>query len=578
LQLGLTAATLMMLFAVLALVIATYATANAARSAFEAGYVLSDLANVQRGVYRLEIMTERVVRRPTDDRRLLKSEAQMLQGQVRRIHEKTASNPSIQQGLARLDNILSEYLLHIQALEDAEDLVAMPAIEQKLISAVVRLEREAENLYDQEEARFFGRIRRVLNRQGTSQAVLLVTCTLLLFFGVMLALSLRRSVSQEFERAYTMLEALYGADEELHRHLRTEAVFQALVDVVVEVFGADKSSLLLWDDQREMLTCVAARGYNPVTVQAMQHTVDDGLIGLAARTGRPVVVEDTYKEPKALKRIIIPENIRAVMHMPIQVADKLYGMLTVCFTHPRSFDADDLRLVHALSHRAASAIENARLYEQVEQAATAEERQRLARELHDAVTQTLFSASLIADVLPRIWERSAEQGMMRLAELRELTRGALAEMRTLLLELRPSALMDAELPDLLHQLAEATNGRARLPVYVVAEGEPHCVIPPDVKVAIYRVAQEALNNVVKHSQATQATVTLSCEPGQVRLTVQDDGRGFDPAQVPANHLGLGIMHDRAGAIGAQVTIHSNLGEGSCVEMVWQPPKGAGAGA
>ncbi len=108
--------------------------------------------------------------------------------------------------------------------------------------------------------------------------------------------------------------------------------------------------------------------------------------------------------------------------------------------------------------------------QQLQEKAAMEERSRLARDLHDAVSQTLFSASLIADVLPRLWEKNKEEGLKRLEEVRQLTRGSLAEMRTLLFELRPAALADAELGDLLRQLAEAVNGRARLPVTVEIGG------------------------------------------------------------------------------------------------------------
>ena len=142
--------------------------------------------------------------------------------------------------------------------------------------------------------------------------------------------------------------------------------------------------------------------------------------------------------------------------------------------------------------------------EEREKAAIAE-RTRLARDLHDAVSQTLFSASLIAEVLPRIWEKNQPEGKKRLEEIRQLTRGALAEMRTLLLELRPAALADTDLGDLLHQLGESITGRARVPVDVTVNGECH-VLTTEVKVALYRIAQEALNNVAKHSGAKRARV------------------------------------------------------------------------
>lgn len=201
-----------------------------------------------------------------------------------------------------------------------------------------------------------------------------------------------------------------------------------------------------------------------------------------------------------------------------------------------------------------------------ESAATAE-RSRLARDLHDAVSQTLFSASLIAEVLPRLWEKDLNAGRKRLGEVRELTRGALAEMRTLLFELRPAALADAELGDLLRQLAESITGRARVPVSVQVEG--YCSLSPEIKVGLYRIAQEALNNVAKHSGASSATVILRCQAGRTELCIRDNGKGFDLSNVPAESLGLGIMRERAKAIGASLNLSSKMNEGTEVTAVWQ---------
>lgn len=196
------------------------------------------------------------------------------------------------------------------------------------------------------------------------------------------------------------------------------------------------------------------------------------------------------------------------------------------------------------------------------------ERNRLARELHDAVSQTLFSATIIADVLPRLWERDEEVGRERLEELRELTRGALAEMRTLLNELRPSALVQTDFDDLLRQLSEAVIARARLPVELRIEGEFDP--PPDVKIALYRIAQEALNNVVKHAYTSHASIVLNANSQGAELRISDDGRGFDPAAVSSEHLGLDIMRERAEAIGAQLTIDAQPGEGTTITAVWHP--------
>lgn len=192
--------------------------------------------------------------------------------------------------------------------------------------------------------------------------------------------------------------------------------------------------------------------------------------------------------------------------------------------------------------------------------ATAEERNRLARDLHDAVSQTLFSASLIAEVLPRIWERQPDEGHKRLEEVRQLTRGALAEMRTLLLELRPASLVEAELGDLLHQLGESITGRSRVPVSVTVEGQ--CALSTEAKVALYRIAQEALNNVAKHAGASQAKVSLQCQSGKVILRISDNGKGFDMATRSPDSLGLGIMQERARGIGASLNVESKIGRGT----------------
>jgi signal transduction histidine kinase/ligand-binding sensor domain-containing protein len=215
----------------------------------------------------------------------------------------------------------------------------------------------------------------------------------------------------------------------------------------------------------------------------------------------------------------------------------------------------------ALAHKAA---------EEAARDAVIAERTRLARDLHDAVTQTLFSASLIAEVLPDLYSIDPQEGKESTEELRQLTRGALAEMRTLLLELRPAAVMQARLDDLVRQLIEAIVGRTRLPVQYDADGQRP--LPDDVKVALYRIAQEALNNVVKYARPKQVTVDLRQHPLGVRLTVADDGVGFDPAAVGAGHLGQKIMRERAEAIGARISVHSKPGEGTVVTVIWLDPE------
>jgi signal transduction histidine kinase len=178
----------------------------------------------------------------------------------------------------------------------------------------------------------------------------------------------------------------------------------------------------------------------------------------------------------------------------------------------------------------------------------------------------LFSASLTAEVLPELWEMDVEEAQRSTEELRQLTRGALAEMRTLLLELRPATLTQTRLSDLIKQLCEAFIGRSRLPITLKIEGD--CKLPPEVQVACYRIAQESLNNVFKYARATEVNVDLFVSPAYVRFKVCDNGIGFDMSATKPTSLGLRIMRERAEAIGADFHISSSPSSGTCVEVKW----------
>jgi len=209
--------------------------------------------------------------------------------------------------------------------------------------------------------------------------------------------------------------------------------------------------------------------------------------------------------------------------------------------------------------------EDAQTARAVEDAIVAE-RNRLARELHDAVTQTLFAASLIAEVLPDLWDMDEAEARKATDELRQLSRGALAEMRSLLFELRPAALSQTRLCDLLRQLSEAVMGRKCLPISLNMVGD--CEIPCEVKVEMYRIAQESLNNVVKYARATRVEINVRLEASQVHMEIKDDGVGFDPACVKPTSLGLRIMCERAEAIHAQLQVASQPGLGTTVSLDW----------
>jgi two-component system nitrate/nitrite sensor histidine kinase NarX len=206
------------------------------------------------------------------------------------------------------------------------------------------------------------------------------------------------------------------------------------------------------------------------------------------------------------------------------------------------------------------------LYKQAQEVAALNERQRLARDLHDAVSQSLFSASIIAESLPRLWEQNPNKVFPNLLQLHQLIKSAAAEMRILLWELRPANLIGTGLDKLLEQLVDAVQSRRKMAIRCTVEGIKR--LPDDVHIAFYRIVQEALNNIVKHSQATEAIIYLSNEEGQTILRISDNGQGFS-VEGPSTGLGLGTMRERAQIIGASLEIISRHEQGTEISVMWK---------
>jgi signal transduction histidine kinase len=220
-----------------------------------------------------------------------------------------------------------------------------------------------------------------------------------------------------------------------------------------------------------------------------------------------------------------------------------------------------------LAQQTAQALKRALLSERTQEMAAVQERQRLAQDLHDSVSQALFSATTIAQAVPMMWERDPEKAMEQLANVVKINRAAMSEMRILLLELRPQAILKAPLTDLLRHLIDAAKGRKVISADLDSEGAIGA-LPPDVHVALYRIGQESVNNILKHSGATRFDIRLQYQSNQLTLEVEDNGQGFDTSQTRSG-MGLGNLQERADDIGARLTIRSSPGQGTRVQVVWQ---------
>jgi PAS domain S-box-containing protein len=394
---------------------------------------------------------------------------------------------------------------------------------------------------------------------------------------------------QEADRRRRIAESLADVLAALNSNQPLDQVLDFIALQARHLLDSHAVAIYRQQDTAGTLALQAAKGLPAGCIAGTDTPPGLGALRQAVGARQPVLVPDAADSlPDGAPSAQYPEELvteatgsvfcRALLAMPILVQDEVYGGMLLYYAEARSFSGDELELAAVFGDQVALAIENARLREQVEQAAATAERSRLARDLHDSVTQALFSASLVAEVLPKVWQRDPEEAQQGLEELRHLTRGALAEMRTLLLELRPSALLETRLDDLLRQLTEAITSRAQL--LATLHIEPSPLLPPDVHVTFYRVTQEALHNAVKHAGANHVTVSLQASPppvshrtddwlGQIELRVIDDGQGFDPGQRDPHHLGLGIMHERAANVGARLAIESQPSQGTQVILIWQ---------
>lgn len=386
----------------------------------------------------------------------------------------------------------------------------------------------------------------------------------------------------ELERRRQVADGLGAVLAEINSHASPEAILGKIVTQAVEILGAHAGAICQLSNEDNVLT--VQQCYNlAITRDALQIIAEaiDTPINRVVKTGETVItsvdsVNNLYStDERSLSSVqawLLAHQYRAMLTAPLLIREEAYGTLVLFYAQDTTITQEEIDLMNTFCAQAALAIENARLYDQVERNAVAAERSRIAHDLHDSVTQTLFSASIIADILPRLWQRNQIEAERRLHELRELTRGALAEMRTLLLELRPTALNNVALTDLLHQLSEAVGGRSRVPITVTIQGDED--LPVEVRVAFYRITQEALNNVAKHAEATQATVFLSMTFDRIELFIQDDGQGFQVNAVSGKCLGLNIMRERAEEIHAKLTIQSQSGQGTIVHAIWHRPEQA----
>ncbi len=400
-----------------------------------------------------------------------------------------------------------------------------------------------------------------------------------------------RQRTQEIERREQVAEGLQDILAVLNSNRSLEEILEYITCQAKRLLETEAVAIYRLQEEQELLEIEAAHGLSDAYIQNIKLPLGQGALGRAVLDKKPVVVPDVravFSDHNAtsmandavfvdaeLRQLLMQmvDRYGAVVGVPIIVKDQVYGGLALYYPQPRDLFEEEIGLATTLADHAALAIENARLLDQVEQTAVMEERQRLARELHDSVSQALYGIGLGIRTARTLLDRESlsETVKTKLAHpldyVLSLADAGLAEMRALIFELRPDALAEQGLVAALERQAKALQARHKLNVYTDFCREPD--LPLAVKECLYRVAQEALNNVVKHAQAGQVQVRLQKSAGKIILEVEDDGLGFEPQQAYPGHMGLQSMEERITKVQGSLTVESEPGVGTSIK-VWVP--------
>jgi len=382
-------------------------------------------------------------------------------------------------------------------------------------------------------------------------------------------LLLEQRIRERTRELQTLLEISRTVSSTLDLQILLGLVLDQLKTVV------DYSGAAVFTLEMDKLVLQAARGpFSDGDLAQSRFVPGNAIDQLVIQEQRPVVIGDVYGDsPLSVSfRNAIGDRlhqlggaIRSWMAVPLIVKDEVIGLIVLDHTEPASFTQHQSDLVMTFAAHVAVAIENARLYRQSQELAALQERQKLARELHDSVSQALYGIGLGARAARKMLDLSATTNQDLVEPLEyvlSLAEAGLAEMRALIFELRPDSLENEGIVAALSKQAAALEARHQIDVAVELCPEPDLSL--EAKQTLYRIAQEAINNIVKHSGASRVELTLSVDSAGAALEVSDNGVGFDPQAQYPGHLGLRSMRERAERLGGTLVVESGSNQGSRV--------------
>jgi signal transduction histidine kinase len=374
-----------------------------------------------------------------------------------------------------------------------------------------------------------------------------------------------RERTSALQKRTTEMEALYSGDEKIIRSVTLDQVFRAIVEVAVQMLHADRSVVFVWDEKHGRVMPRVSHGFAPETLSVLTFEKGEGVVGRVLETGEPIIaVElDLVTLRPDVRAAIVAEGIHSFVHLPINVDGQIIGVFNVGFTRPEAIVEDTVRLFTALVQRAALSIENMQLFEKTKELAVIEERNRVARDLHDSAKQKAFAALAQLGAVSGILKSDPSSAWSHLGEAENLVYEVIQELTFLIQEMYPMALKEKGLATTLREYVFEWENRNGVMINLIIQNPRR--MPLEMEQALYRMIQEALANVARHSQADKVNVSLSYNSENIDLIVEDNGRGFN-----SNHrsggMGLRIIKERAESIGGQACVESALGQGTKIKI------------
>jgi len=500
-------------------------------------------------------------------------------GQTARLDLQTALagrplNPELPLSWAVADYPSGSLKAFIEA-EGLKRIVGVPLVAKgKIVGGIVLNTREDRTLSEEEES--------LLIAVGQQIGLAIENARLL---------ELERAQHAEAHRRQEVAEGLRETLAVLNSDSPLPRTLSFLITQACRLMQCDASSLFQLESPQGPLTIQASCGLDAEYARAVRFSPGQGGAGRALAERKPVAVPDALmaveaiqRDPsvgsqvdrESLERMVRTTGYRALLSVPLIVQNEGYGGITLYYRSPRRFTDEEVQLATSIGVQAAMAIENARLREQAGQTAAVEERNRLARELHDSVAQSLYSVTLYAEAAARLVSagESAEVAE-HLRDLGTTARDALREMRLLIFELSPPALEKGSLADAIQARLDAVESRGGISVALRVEGTER--LGKECRLELYQIAQEALNNALKHARAQTVTIQLEFGEKETKLSIRDDGVGFrqDQAQKSGGR-GLRGMRERAQRLGGTLAVESRPSGGTEISVT--APRGGPEGS